>query len=368
MKVVFRADASIKIGTGHIMRCVTLADELVRQGCECWFVCRKHRGNLGDFITSKGHKLAMLEASTNTSSSQENSPCDNYADWLEASWEEDARQTLHAISSLKPDWLVVDHYALDARWELIVSNSVGKIMVIDDLANRPHKCKLLLDQNLGRDSHDYDGLVPEGCRKLIGPDFALLRPEFLALREQSFKHRRVPEIRRILISMGGVDRANVTSEVLSILTASSLSDDVVLDVIMGGSSPFLSEVLHQASSLRFETSVSVNVKDMSERMCIADLSIGAVGSTSWERCCLGLPAILTVQAENQRGPAEALSESGAAIIADGSAGVGVELEKILTPDISDICLTKMTRAGRAMVDGAGCLRVCSELDLSGGDC
>src|SRR5690606_12034475 len=114
------------------------------------------------------------------------------------------------LTTWNPDWLVADHYALDAKCELALINVVGRIMVIDDLANRPHECVLLLDQNLGRLESDYDDLLPENCQRLIGPHYALLRPEFAELRELSLKRRQPPKLKRILVFLGGVDRTNVT--------------------------------------------------------------------------------------------------------------------------------------------------------------
>lgn len=318
MRVAFRTDASIQIGTGHVMRCLTLANELTHQGHECWFVCREQPGNLGDLIASQGHGLTLLPAPVNHSPQKKDTASDDYVLWLGVPWQEDARQTLDVISPLKPDWLVVDHYALDAQWECTLASVVSDIMVIDDLANRPHECALLLDQNLGRVASDYDVLLPAECQRLIGPGFALLRPEFAAQREQSLERRKDPELKRILISLGGVDRTNVTGQVLEALATSSLPASTELDIIMGAAAPYLDEVRQQAEQLPFKATVNVNVKDMAERMCLADLSIGAAGSTSWERCCMGLPSITVILAENQRSIAEALSKYKACLLVDTS--------------------------------------------------
>ena len=352
VKVVFRADASVQIGTGHVMRCLTLADELARQGHACQFVCREHKGHLGELITSKGYGLTLLPSRSDNEQVTQGST-DNYALWLGASWQEDAHQTLNALTQWKPDWLVVDHYALDARWECLVASEVGEIMVIDDLANRPHECALLLDQNLGRASSDYDGLMPEDCQLLIGPGYALLRPEFAKLREQSLKRRQRPELRRILISLGGVDRTNVTGQVLDALAESALPHDTQLDIVMGATAPYLDDVRLQAAGLPFNATVSVNVKDMAERMCLADLSIGAAGGTSWERCCLGLPAVLVILAENQVSGAKALEATGAAVTIGDPAQVGAMLSSVLT-DLTDAGqLRRMSEAAAAITDGNG---------------
>ncbi len=361
MKVVFRADASVKIGSGHVMRCLTLAGELSRLGHECLFICREHKGHLRELIESRGFKVSMLSNASGhrgVSPSSENTP---HADWLGASWQQDAKQTVAVVEPIKPDWLIVDHYALDAHWEQQIAATVGRVMVIDDLADRNHECALLLDQNLGRNLSDYDGLVPASCRRLVGPRFALLRPEFAAIRERSLERRAEPKLKRILISLGGVDQTNVTGKVLQLLAESELARETELDIIMGAAAPSLDEVEQQVTKLPFDATLSVNVSDMAQRMCLADLSIGAVGSTSWERCCLGLPAILVVLANNQKSAANALRESGAAIVADDSADVADELGRLASHDYCAQVLKRMTEAGADMIDGFGCARVVNEL-------
>ena len=341
------------------MRCLTLANELTRQGHECWFVCREHLGHLGDLIVSQGHGLTLFPVRKNHLPPEQDTASDDYALWLGVPWQEDARQTLDVISPLKPDWLVVDHYALDAQWECTLARVVSDIMVIDDLANRPHACALLLDQNLGRVASDYDGLLPAECQRLMGPGFALLRPEFAVLRERSLERRKDPELKRILISLGGVDRTNVTGQVLDALSTSSLTPSTELDIIMGAAAPFLDEVRQQAEQLPFKATVSVNVKDMASRMCLADLSIGAAGSTSWERCCMGLPSITVMLAENQRSIAEALSKYKACLLIDTSR-VTEDLSGLIEMYASDAEVRLLLTQNAAQVcDGGGAERIAS---------
>lgn len=366
MRVAFRADASVQIGTGHVMRCLTLADELTRQGHECRFVCREHEGHLGELITSKGYGLTLLPSCSDNELDTKDSRSDNYARWLGVPWQEDARQTLDALTPWQPDWLVVDHYALDAEWERALANVVGSIMVIDDLANRCHECALLLDQNLGRVESDYDGLLPEDCQRLTGPGYALLRPEFANLREQSLKRRQQPELKRILISLGGVDRTNVTGQVLDALSESALPVTTELDIIMGAAAPYLDEVRQQAARLPFKATVSVGVTDMAERMCLADLSIGAAGGTSWERGCLGLPAILVVLAENQVAGATALEASGAAVKIDDADQLGATLPSVLMALFEPGRLERMSDAAAGITDGDGLFRVLQAVGAAGG--
>ena len=339
------------------MRCLTLADELSRQGHECWFICREHLGHLGDLIASKGYRLTLLPAPLGAPQQQHKSASEDYARWLGVTWQEDASQTLDSISPLNPDWLVVDHYALNSQWEYALSNTVGKIMVIDDLANRPHECALLLDQNLGRVSSDYDELLPAKCPRMIGPHYALLRPEFAALREQSLSRRKNPELKRILISLGGVDRTNVTGKVLDALADSSLPVSTELDIIMGASAPCLDEVHQLAAQLPFKATVNVNVQDMQERMCLADLSIGAAGGTSWERSCLGLPSVLVVLAENQMSGAKALETAGASRIIGEPSLIGTELPLSLAGLSNSAQLVNMSNAAASITDGDGVSRV-----------
>ncbi|TYC58037.1 UDP-2,4-diacetamido-2,4,6-trideoxy-beta-L-altropyranose hydrolase [Marinobacter sp. BW6] len=363
MHIAFRVDASIQMGTGHAMRCLTLAEALRSQGHECTFICRNHSGNLGTLIAERGFQLSLLSQADwgERNIDSEGDSALAHADWLGVTWQQDAEQTLEALNGPIIDWLVVDHYALDARWERRVSRRVKDVMVIDDIADRPHECKLLLDQNLGRKAEDYDGLVPETCIRLIGPHYALLRPEFAEFRERSLERRRTPELKRILITLGGVDRDNVTGQVLDVLSKSQLPPETELDVVMGASAPALDEVRRQAEVLPFRISVSVNVSDMAERMFLADLCIGAAGSTSWERCCLGLPTMTMVLAENQKDAAEAISRQGAAAVIQDNSDLKTAVQHVLADEQFAANLFAMSNAGASLVDGLGCVRVVNHL-------
>ncbi len=355
--VAFRVDASERIGTGHVIRCLTLADELTCQGHQCVFICRKHQGHLTDLIAGKAYQLFILPAPETMECNSSAYLNDSYGDWLGVPWQQDAKETREALALIDADWLVVDHYALDACWEQQVAMVVDQIMVIDDLASRQHECALLLDQNLGRVASDYDWLVPKDCLRLIGPEYALLRPEFAPRREFSLKRREQPKLKRVLISLGGVDRNNVTGQVLESLVESELPRDTQLDIVMGGSAPHLDEVQQQASRLPFKATVNVNVPDMAERMCLADLSIGAAGGTSWERCCLGLPAVLVILADNQVPGARALEAAGATLTITDPDTVQASLPSVMAEIGRFDCLQRMSRAAAAITDGKGTSRV-----------
>lgn len=365
MKLVFRADASVRIGTGHVMRCLTLATEFARLGHQCVFICRDHPGHLGDMIASKGFELHLL---TNAECTEAPDADGSYAQWLGVPWQQDAKQTLDVLAALSANWLIVDHYALDVRWEREVAVAVGQIAVIDDLADRDHECALLLDQNLGRKAADYDHRVPDDCVRLIGPRYALLRPEFARLRERSIQRRQHPELNRILISLGGVDRTNVTSQVLQALAHTTLEGEIELDIVMGAAAPHLDDVREQAAKMPYKSTVSVNVDDMAERMCLADISIGAAGSTSWERCCLGLPAILVILAENQVSGTRALEAYGAAVaIGCTPEAIKLSLPASLAKLSEPETLQRMSSAAALVTAGDGVDRICAALmEIDGG--
>ena len=360
MRFAFRADASIRIGSGHVMRCLTLADGLEAGGHECRFLVRPQEGHLAGLVRERGHAVALLPADGGGPYEAEAGD-PPHADWLGVHWTEDALASLAALKNAAPDWLVVDHYALDARWETRLAPACGRILVIDDLADRPHACDMLLDQNPGRRAEDYGALVPAGCVTLVGQQFALLRPEFRALRAASLLRREAPELRSILVSMGGVDKDDATCAVLDAIDTAGLADGVTITVVCGRDAPWLVKVRRRAERMRLRTEVLVDVRDMAARMMRADLCIGAGGGTSWERCCLGLPSIVVVLAENQRPGAEALGRAGAAWVIDGIAALPRDLPGLLARAVVPQSLAEAARRAAAITDGCGTERVCERL-------
>lgn len=165
---VFRTDASLDIGTGHVMRCLALAQALRARGATCQFVCRDSPGNLITMVRERGFTVAPLPQSAGGDAGS----CDS--DWMR-----DAEQTVAALRGHTAQWMIVDHYALDARWERVVRPVCRQLMVIDDLANRPHECEILLDQNLHSQAEPrYRALTPASCKHLLGPVHALLSSAF----------------------------------------------------------------------------------------------------------------------------------------------------------------------------------------------
>lgn len=359
MRVVFRADASIQIGTGHVMRCLTLADALRNAGADCVFICRDLPGHLGAQIAARGHALHLLPAPDGTSSS---AAPPVHAPWAGVSWEQDAAETAAHIGTC--DWLVMDHYAFDRHWQQALASRFRKLMVIDDLADRPHDADLLLDQNLGRAAADYHGLVPDTCTRLIGPRHALLRPEFRAARAASLARRGAGQgVRHILISMGGTDMPDATSRVLDALSRADLPGDLRLSVVMGRSAPALERVRERAARMPWPTEVLVDVTDMARLMQDADLAIGAGGSTTWERCCLGLPSIIVETADNQASAVAAMQAEGAALGTGPLLDARFDERLVQAVGQAQQELEALSQRAARVCDGEGVCRAVAEMGL-----
>lgn len=354
MRVIIRADASTRIGTGHVMRCLTLADALRERGARCSFVSREHQGHLLDLIRARGHAVHIL-ALAGSCIADGREVLRGYADWLGADWASDAKQTLEIIQQAPVGWLVVDHYALDARWEKRVGAHCDKLLVIDDLADRPHYCDLLLDQNLNRRPADYDQLCSGEPRLLVGPGYALLRPDFAKLRDYSFARRSEGRLGRILISMGGIDEDNATGEVLNALMSVNLPDGCKITVVLCSLAPWLAQVRSLAARMS-SVEVLVDVQNMAHLIAESDLAIGAAGTSAWERCCLGLPTLTMVIAGNQMGVASSLSKIGAVSLLEGehlSQELSAKMEQLLVAQN----IQRMQEACRSVCDGMGASRV-----------
>ncbi|WP_258807275.1 UDP-2,4-diacetamido-2,4,6-trideoxy-beta-L-altropyranose hydrolase [Pseudidiomarina sp. CB1] len=357
MKVVFRVDASLEMGSGHTMRCLTLADALKTQGHECEFIVREQPGHLINLIKSKGYIVRVLPQlySDLTTDIDEYS----HSHWLPCGQQQDSEETLSALDRSDCDWLVVDHYGIGAQWEKRLRKVCRHILVIDDLADREHQCDVLLDQNIGRKTGDYDGLLPHKCLRMIGPQYALLRPEFVKWRKESLARRvQQTELRKILISLGGVDKDNVTGDVLDALEVSSLSDSVELTVVLGQQNPWLEKSQGQAALSRFDVTVIQGVTNMAEVMSHTDLAIGAAGSTSWERCCLGLPTVMLVLADNQKGIAKGLEKARASIVV-GVANITSTIEGLLKDPVE---MRLMSERAEAVCDGSGVIHLINVLE------
>jgi UDP-2,4-diacetamido-2,4,6-trideoxy-beta-L-altropyranose hydrolase len=355
MNIVFRVDASIAIGTGHVMRCRTLASTLKKHGADIQFITRAHPGHLEEMLTRDGFAVTLLP-----SPSPAGIEGNDYAAWLGVSQQEDAEQTIPLLKNQKFDWLIVDHYGLDRVWETHLRPYARKLMVIDDLANRPHECDVLLDQNYAVGGDDrYRTWVPERCELLLGPRHALLRPEYAQYRKTMAP--RTGDIKRLFVFIGGADNANITGKVLAALSAAPLNH-LEADVVIGPSFIHKDEVTRQASA-RPNIHIHGPRPHLADLMVKADIAIGAGGGTTWERLCMGLPSLILSIAENQVPACEALASSGLisylgdAHKLDAAAIESALLAAIAVPE--QLCV--LAENNQAMVDGRGADRVAETL-------
>ena len=348
MRVAFRTDASSQIGTGHFMRCLTLAEALKKNGVDISFVSRHLPIYLSDMLISKGLKHIPLSAYYTRDLVDELA----HASWLGVSQAQDAEATVEALSGKVFDWIVVDHYALDVRWESIVRPNVKKIMVIDDLADRHHNCDVLLDQNYYADMQTrYKGKVPAHCKLLLGPSYAMLRDEFRALREKV--KVRNGDVKKVLVFFGGVDADNYTLRAIEALAEVNVTLQV--DVVIGAMHPF--KELIENTCAKYDYICHVQTSRMAELMMEADLSIGAGGSATWERCCLGLPAILIAFAKNQIDIVKNLKSIGACdYLSDSPSNLSFRT-KINDLLIRKDLLSEISLKAYSLVDGLGAKRI-----------
>jgi UDP-2,4-diacetamido-2,4,6-trideoxy-beta-L-altropyranose hydrolase len=290
MRIAFRTDATTQMGTGHFMRCLTLADELKMQGAQIRFVSRNLPIHLSEMLEARGMEYVPLSADVAEEPSDELA----HSKWLVTSQAQDAQATIQAMVGHSWDWIIVDHYALAERWESAVRANAKHLMVIDDLADRRHDCDLLLDQNLYSDMQTrYIDKVSLNCKLLLGTRYALLREEFRNLREQV--KLRTGKVKRILLFFGGMDADNYTS--LAIEALATMKSGLHVDVVIGATHPYREQIQHSCIIQGFVCHVQST--RMAELMADADLAIGAGGTAMWERCCLGLPSIGFSVAENQ---------------------------------------------------------------------
>ena len=357
--VLIRCDASLTIGSGHVIRCRTLARELRRRGADITFLCRRQPGDLISLLKQEFAVLSLPELPL--VSCEGLAGRELYGAWLGCSQNKDADHCLTALASAgvrSAEWLVVDHYGLDASWEAQLLDALAggkgtpKLLAIDDLADRPHKADLLLDQNFfgAVTGQRYQGLVPSQCRQLLGPHYALLGPEYAQL------HPLVPvrtELRRVLVFFGGVDPDNLTGRTLEALLDPALAH-LAVDVVLGRQSPHRQTVAALVAQ-RPSTTLHEPLPSLAGLIARADLAIGAGGATTWERTCLKLPSLVVAIAENQVPFAEALHQAGHLQLLGDAATV--RAEQIRSELLAWVADPPQQSAGCDLSDGMGALRL-----------
>ncbi len=321
------------------MRCLTLAGALAQLQAEVVFLCEAGARQTVPALDRSGYRIIDVSS--------------------------DPSQTVAKIRDCWPqaaDAVVVDSYAISNADERILRTAAHKLVVIDDLADRPHDCNILLDQNYGRVAADYAGLVPEGTTVLAGADFALLREEFAAHRNAALARRRAGgPVQRILISLGLSDVADVTHRIVRVVLAAV--EGAAIDVVLGAGAR--SDALSQLAAQEPNLHIHVDPQNMVDLMVAADLAIGAAGSTTWERCCVGLPTVIAVLADNQRKIAQELTKAGVVLSFD----VGADLQATLSAQVIDLTASAerrrdISRRAADIVDGAGAQRVADVIAIA----
>jgi len=357
MRILFRTDCSSDIGSGHLMRCLTLAEQFVARGGDVQFVCRQLPQAMLDRCYQANIKVSQLPANPSISLGP------SYH--MLYDWEEDADLTRQIIGNHTYDWIIVDHYGIDQRWQQKIRSACRWIMVIDDLGNRPHQCDLLLDQNLVANySTRYQPWLPADCCRLLGPDYAMLQPQYQEFRSQATP--RFPPVSRILVYFGGADTFNLTGLTLGTLLKMELGE-LKMDVVAHLADPHfqaIKDLVDRDSRVRLHHSLP----SLAPLMVQADLAVGGGGATSWERCCLGLPTIVVSLADNQlpiarelhrRGVVEFLGEASQI----GASEIGAQqLFDSIWRMVHDPALPQRSQACMQLVDGMGINRVIQAID------
>lgn len=338
--LLIRADASVAIGTGHVMRCLALA--------QAW----QYRGGV----------VAMLSAETTPSIEKrvrgenvEAAPIKSCSGSIQ-----DAAETIVFAQQRNAKWIVVDGYRFDIAYQRELRSAGLRVLVIsDDATESQHAADLLVNQNVFA-SEDLYRKRESHTRLLLGTRYAMLRREF---GKWQAWHREIPKVAsRILVTMGGSDPDNFTMRVLEALV---MTKDPTLEVIVvaGGSNVNALSLNDVAAKAPLSVRVVTDVENMSELIAWAHLAISGAGSTCWEMCCLGLPMLLVDLAANQRPVAERLEKLGVAIHSGSSQECSIEqlIENVtrLTKDFD--ARNSMSEKGRQLVDACGAARVCDAM-------
>ena len=353
MDVLIRVDSSQKIGSGHVVRSLTLAERLRARGAHVQFLSCEMPGNVLALVRHAGFGVLPLSLPAAGGDTESDSI------WFHGkSWQADAAECLSLARAFAEgvDWLIVDHYGVDRRWEAQMRPHVKRIAVIDDLANRSHDCDLLIDPNLQVENFSrYDGLVPPECFRMQGPKYALLRPEFAEQRVTLRK--RDGQVRRILVSFGGTDPSDQTSKTLQAI-ASLQRDGIATDVVVGATNPH-NETVREFCLAHPGFAFHCQTEKLAHLMAAADLAIGAGGITTWERCAVALPSIVITVADNQVPSTLAMAEHGCLLYLGNGDEVSAEAIAHIVAGLLEMprWLLLMSARSAELVDGRGAERI-----------
>lgn len=314
MNVFLRADSSLSIGSGHIVRCLNLAKALKKTGAQCFFISKDHRGNILEKINQENFPVKVIKVFE-----QSDAYIRDEKSWLNGSQADDANKFVALVleSGAHPDIIIVDHYSLDREWEAIVKERFPdvRLVVIDDLCNRTHCCDLLIDQTYQRNAVEYTHLNESNGRILTGTNYALISPVFSQLRNQSISRKaNITQPKKLMLTMGGVDAHNVAGKMLEFIEQTDFNCIEKITVILGSACPHNAAISALVENSRYDIDVLTNVSNMAELMSEHDFAIGAMGGTTWERCVMGLPAVNVAIADNQKTIASNLAKAGAIVL------------------------------------------------------
>lgn len=347
-----RVDSGTKIGIGHVMRCFALVENLKKRFDNILFISNQIPGNLSSFIKNRGYKVYHIQGYTHIEEKKLNPKN------IKKRIESDAKQCIKIIENYPnaENWVLVDHYGIDHKWENKIYEHVKKIIVIDDLANRKHNCDVLIDQNFYKNMKNrYKKLLPPNCTQLIGPKYILLRQEFKIARN---KVKIREKLKRILVSFGGSDITNETYK--SLLALKSLNLKCKIDVVVGSANPNINSIKEICDCMG-STNLYHNTNKIAKLMVSADLSIGGGGSMTWERCCLGLPAIVSILSKNQHQLIKNVSKVGCVINLGQSNNLSSEDYLNALLKIDSKLLKNMSKKCFALVDTNGIKRVTTKI-------
>ena len=327
-RILFLCDAGPTVGGGHVMRSLTLARALEAKDASCSFLAPPAVAHV---LAAFAPDMAQVPALSG-----------------------EPRDLAKAAEAAAFDAIVFDHYGLTEREHRAMSQG-WPVLVIDDLADRPLGADLLVDSGPARRVGDYDGLLPDEARLLLGPDYAPVRPEFAGLREAALAWRGEP-VGRLLVSLGLTDLDGITGRVVERLRPRI--GEIGLDIVLGADAPSLPG-LAKVARRDARLTLHVDTPHMARLTAEADVAVGAPGSSTWERCTLGLPSILVILADNQRPAAQALAERGAALVVDAAApDFDGSLDRALRRLLTDADLRRELAAKSAEIcDGQGASRV-----------
>jgi UDP-2,4-diacetamido-2,4,6-trideoxy-beta-L-altropyranose hydrolase len=339
MNLFFRADASIALGTGHVMRCLALAQAWQDAGGRAVFAMAETTPAIQARLVAESCEVVSVSHAAGTA--------------------DDASQTIALAGERKSDWIVVDGYQFTADYQRALKAAGFKVLFLDDYGHAQHYfADFVLNQNACASADSYLYKEPQ-TRLLLGPKYCLLRREFAGWRRWE---REISAVcHHLLVMMGGSDGENLTARVIEALALARL-DGVETTVVIGGSNPHFTMLQEFAARSGQKITVRRDILNMAEPMAEADVAISAAGSTCWELCLLGLPALLVAVADNQADLARELDRRGCAIrVGDRTVSAEKIADELKLLVQSHKLRQSLAQHSRELVDGSGAMRVVSAL-------